>query len=197
MRKIVVAIKQTKQSTKGKQKKKRSSSEKEKQLLEKARNIGLLRVIYKKPNQEPEVKIIDNLFRLKKAIVEYDLEIIPLQNVYIICHNKEQRKGMEQNILLDFCSIAGDIILVQIDKRTREFKSLTQENILWFTEVLNRRSPNNIDNAKNIEQINNNSLKATIANLKFSTNNNFEKKLLDAINNINLTLSYLVANKKK
>lgn len=197
MRKIVVAIKQTKQSTKEKQKQKGSSSKKEKQLLEKARNIGLLRVIYKKPNQEPEVKIIDNLFRLKKAIVEYDLEIIPLQNVYIICHNKEQRKGMEQNILLDFCSIAGDIILVQIDKRTREFKSLTQENILWFTEVLNRRSPNNIDNAKNIEQINNNSLKATIANLKFSTNNNFEKKLLDAINNINLTLSYLVANKKK
>ena len=34
MRKIVVAIKQTKQSTKEKQKQKRSSSEKEKQLLE-------------------------------------------------------------------------------------------------------------------------------------------------------------------
>ena len=197
MRKIVVAITQTKQSTKEKQKQKGSSSKKEKQLLEKARNVGLLRVIYKKPNQEPEVKIIDNLFRLKKAIVEYDLEILPFQNVYIICHSKEQRKDMEQNILLDFCSIAGDIILVQIDKRTREFKSLTQENILWFTEVLNRRSPNNINITKNIEQINNNSLKTTLANLKLSTNNNFEKKLLDAINNINLTLSYLVAKKKK
>lgn len=197
MRKIVVAIKQTKQSTKEKQKQKRISSEKEKQLLEKARNVGLLRVIYKKPNQEPEVKIIDNLFRLKKAIVEYDLEIIPLQNVYIICHNKEQRKDMEQNILLDFCSIAGDIIVLQIDKHAREFKSLSQENIIWFTDVLNRRSPNNINITKNIEQINNNSLKTTLANLKLSTNNNFEKKLLDAINNINLTLSYLVANKKK
>ena len=203
MRKIVVAIKQTKQSTKEKQKQKRISSEKEKQLLEKARNVGLLRVIYKKPNQEPEVKIIDNLFRLKKAIVEYDLEIIPLQNVYIICHNKEQRKGMKQNILLDFCSIAGDIILVQIDKRTREFKSLTQENILWFTEVLNRRSPNNLDaNIPYTTQITQSFLKTynhniASTNLKIQSNINFEEKLLDAINNINLTLSYLVANKKK
>ena len=202
MRKIVVAIKQTKQSTKEKQKQKRSSSEKEKQLLEKARNVGLLRVIYKKPNQEPEVKIIDNLFRLKKAIVEYDLEILPFQNVYIICHNKEQRKGMEQNILLDFCSIAGDIILVQIDKRTREFKSLTQENILWFTEVLNRRSPNNLDakipyttqNTQNFLKTYNHNLAST--NLKIQANINFEEKLLDALSNINLTLSYLVANKK-
>ena len=202
MRKIVVAITQTKQSTKGKQKKKRSSSEKEKQLLEKARNVGLLRVIYKKPNQEPEVKIIDNLFRLKKAIVEYDLEILPFQNVYIICHNKEQRKGMEQNILLDFCSIAGDIILVQIDKRTREFKSLTQENILWFTEVLNRRSPNNLDakipyttqTAQTFLKNYNHNLAST--NLKIQANINFEEKLLDALSNINLTLSYLVANKK-
>ena len=203
MRKIVVAIKQTKQSTKEKQKQKRISSEKEKQLLEKARNVGLLRVIYKKPNQEPEVKIIDNLFRLKKAIVEYDLEIIPLQNVYIICHNKEQRKGMKQNILLDFCSIAGDIILVQIDKRTREFKSLTQENILWFTEVLNRRSSNNLDaNIPYTTQITQSFLKTynhniASTNLKIQSNINFEEKLLDAINNINLTLSYLVANKKK
>ena len=204
MRKIVVAIKQTKQSTKEKQKQKGSSSKKEKQLLEKARNVGLLRVIYKKPNQEPEVKIIDNLFRLKKAIVEYDLEILPFQNVYIICHNKEQRKGMEQNILLDFCSIAGDIILVQIDKRTREFKSLTQENILWFTEVLNRRSPNNIvknvpytqatQTAQTFLKNYNHNLAST--NLKIQQNINFEEKLLDALSNINLTLSYLVANKK-
>ena len=190
-------------------KEKRIANEKEKQLLEKARNIGLLRVIYKKPNSEPEVKIIDNVFRLKKAIVEYDLEIIPLQNVYIICHNKKQRKGMELNILLDFCSIAGEIIIVQIDRRTREFKSLTQENILWFTEVLNRRSPNNLDfsqdymkNYNNFSNISSEYFNAR-QNKKLQKNNlqnnnqqntNFEEKLLDALTNINLTLSYLIAN---
>lgn len=121
-----------------------------KRLLEKAKNTKSLRVIYKKPNHEPEVKIIDNVFRLKKAIVEYDLEILPLQNVYIVCHNKKQRKGMKLNILLDFYSLAGDIILVQIDRHTREFKSLTQENILWFTEFLNRRSLNNFNANKYI-----------------------------------------------
>lgn len=121
-----------------------------KRLLEKAKNTKSLRVIYKKPNHEPEVKIIDNVFRPKKAIVEYDLEILPLQNVYIVCHNKKQRKGMKLNILLDFYSLAGDIILVQIDIHTREFKSLTQENILWFTEFLNRRSLNNFNANKYI-----------------------------------------------
>lgn len=61
-----------------------------------------------------------------------------------------KRKGMKLNILLDFYSLAGDIILVQIDRHTREFKSLTQENILWFTEFLNRRSPNNFNANKYI-----------------------------------------------
>ena len=57
---------------------------------------------------------------------------------------------MKLNILLDFYSLAGDIILVQIDRHTREFKSLTQENILWFTEFLNRRSLNNFNANKYI-----------------------------------------------
>lgn len=157
-------------------------------------------MIYKKPKHEPEVKIIDNAFRIKKAIVEYELEIIPFQNVYIICYNKENRKGMELNILLDFCSIAGDIIIVQIDRHTREFKSLTQENILWFTEVLNRRSPNNLD--ANIPYTTQNAqyfLKKykhnlASANLKTQRNTNFEAKLLDVLTNINLTLTYLVEN---
>mgnify|MGYP006067206857 CR=1 FL=1 len=206
MRKIIISIKQLKErSYKEKHITRKNDKAKEKQLLEKARNIGLLRVIYKKPNQEPEVKIIDNVFRLKKAIVEYDLEIIPFQNVYIICHNKEQRKGMQLNILLDFCSIAGNIIVVQIDRRTREFKSLSQENIIWFTEVLNRRSPNNIDFAQNFKQNKNSSFSnVSLASFNVRQNNNqkncnqqnndFETKLLDALTNINLTLSYLVMN---
>lgn len=168
-------------------KEKRISNEKQKQLIKKAKNMNLLRVLYKNPEQEPEVKFISNTFKLKKAIVEYDLEIIPLQNVYIICHNKKQRKDMRLNILLDFYSIAGDIIIVQIDRRTREFKSLTQENILWFTEVLNRRSPNNFNT--NIYPQNSQGYI-----YDYAKNNNFETKLLDILTNINLTLSYLITN---
>lgn len=199
MRKIIISIKQLKEKNyREKQKQRKIAKEKEIHLLEKARNIGLLRVIYKKPNQEPEVKIIDNIFRLKKAIVEYDLEIIAFQNVYIICHNKDQRKDMQLNIILDFCSIAGDIIVVQIDRHTREFKSLSQENIVWFTEVLNRRSPNNLDTniyyAQNYYKSNNHNL-ASI-NFKIQQNNNFEEKLLDTLSNINSTLTYLITNNK-
>ena len=211
MRKITISIKHIrgKKYTENITNKKASKT-KGKLLLEKSKNIALLRVIYKKPGQEPEIKIITNLFKLKKAIVEYDLEIILFQNVYIICHNKEQRKDMKLNIILDFCSIAGDIIVVQIDRRTREFKSLSQENIIWFTEVLNRRSPENIYNSTTYSQTYNNTYNKNICttlgvtnytmqnnNSKKDNNNNFQEKLLDALTNINLTLTYLVMNNKE
>ncbi len=176
----------------------KNHKEKENQLREKANNKNSIRVLYKKAGQEPEIKIIDNLFKLKKAIVKYDLEILPFQNVYIVCHNKEQRKNMKINILLDFYSIAGDIIVLQIDKHSREFKSLSQENITWFTEVLNRRSPNNICHTLPSELNNkNNSFNLPIPNSKTTQVKNFEAKLLDVLTNINLTLSYLVMNNKK
>ena len=198
MRKIVVAIRRKRAKSYDKNIKKKQHIERKKQLYEKAKHVDSLRVLFKSPNQEPEVKIIDNLFRLKKAIVEYDLEIIAFQNVYIICHNKDQRKDMQLNIILDFCSIAGDIIVVQIDRHTREFKSLSQENIVWFTEVLNRRCPNNLDTniyyAQNYYKSNNHN-RASI-NFKIQQSNNFEEKLLDTLSNINSTLTYLITNNK-
>ena len=199
MKKIIISIKQlNEKSYKEKQKQRKTAKEKEKNLRKKANHTNSLRVLYKRVGEVPEVKIIDNVFRLKKAIVKYDLEIIPFQDVYIICHNKEQRKGMQLNIILDFCSIAGSIIVLQIDRHTREFKSLSQENIVWFTEVLNRRSPNNLDTniyyAQNYYKSNNHN-RASI-NFKIQQNNNFEEKLLDSLSNINSTLTYLITNNK-
>ena len=87
-------------------------------------------------------------------------------------------------------------------------ESLSQENITWFTEVLNRRSPNNINLIQGYNQNNNNSfsnVSSSYFDLKPNNNQlnnnpqnkNFETKLLDVLTNINLTLSYLVMNNKK
>lgn len=111
----------------------------------KANNTEPIRVLYKKVGEVPKVMIIDNLFKLKRFIVQRNLDIIPYQTAYIICNNKELMKNMTPNIVFSFNSIKGDFILVNIDKNKREFKSLTQEDITWYVSDLMNKSFNNID----------------------------------------------------
>lgn len=120
-------------------------------IIEKSKNTIPIRVLYKKTGQAPETKIIDNVFKLKKAIVKKNLDIIPYETVYIICTNKkEQDKNKNPNIILDFYSIYGDLVLVDIDKNKREFKGLSQDDIIWYTQDLMNKSSifNNIKSTK-------------------------------------------------
>ncbi|MBO5397642.1 MAG: hypothetical protein J6A36_01725 [Clostridia bacterium] len=117
----------------------------DKYITIKANNTEPIRVLYKKVGEVPKVMIIDNLFKLKRFIVQRNLDIIPYQTAYIICNNKELMKNMTPNIVFSFNSIKGDFILVNIDKNKREFKSLTQEDITWYASDLMNKSFNNID----------------------------------------------------
>ena len=165
----------------------------------KSNNRNAIRVLYKKIGQPPEVKIIGSIYKLKRTIVIKKLNIIPYQNVYIICHNKKQMKSMEKNVILDFSHIAGDFLVLEIDRRKREFKSISQENIVWFTEDLMNRSPVSQDIKPKIDM---KSFASYISNgIKRSnspkSNTSFEHDLINVLNNIQLTLSCLVANNKK
>ncbi len=97
-----------------------------KEVLVKAKNKEKIRVLYKRVGQTPEIKIINNVFKLKKAVVNRKLDIIPYQNVYIICHNKKARKNMPLNVVFDMFNISGDFIVVQINKKKREFESISR-----------------------------------------------------------------------
>jgi len=76
-----------------------------KKITTKATNTKPIRVLYKKAGQPPEIKIIDNIFKLKKAIVNKKLSIIQYENLFIICNNKNKRTYLTHNIALDFYSI--------------------------------------------------------------------------------------------
>lgn len=162
-------------------------------LLNKIKNKDPIRVLYKTVGNMPNVKIIDNVQRLKRVIVQNNLQIIPYQNVYIICYSKETMKNMPINIILDLMHISGDFIVVDIDKKKREFKSLSQENIIWFTEDLANKSL-----IKNISNNYRNSIKAylpkTGSNEYVPDNNNFEVKLINILTDIELTLASLLTN---
>jgi len=113
-------------------------------LYEKAKNKNKLRVLYKQTGKNPRVRIIPNVQILKRAIVTRKLDIIPYQNVFLICNNQDYMKTSKINVVFDFFHISGDLLVVQIDKEKREFESLSQEDIVWFTSDLIYRSFNEI-----------------------------------------------------
>ena len=166
-------------------------------IINKANNCSSIRVLYKKVNQIPQVKII-SLQKLKKAIVKRNLDIIPYETVYIICMNKkEQYKfGIPINIILDFYNIAGDLILVDIDKNKREFKGLSQEDIIWYTNDLINKS-NNFSNYsvkpnKSIIKAREKGYDRDFDNSSTNIQNNFETVLIKLLLNIELSLATLL-----
>ena len=111
-----------------------------KKTVIKSFNNKPIRVLYKQAGKTPVVRIIKNPLVLKKAIINRNLEIIPYENLFIICNNKKIMSSMALNIFLSLFSIRGDFILIRINRKTRQFESLSQEDILWYSKALMNRS---------------------------------------------------------
>ena len=155
-----------------------------------------IRVLYKKVGQVPEVKIINNVSKLKKSIIKNNLDIIPYETVYIICYNKKSMEYMKSNIFLSLKRIAGDFILIDIDKKKHEFKSLTQENIIWYTKDLINKAPINTLKKVNIPKINNiqDIYERGFEDNRNTKSNKFENTLINVLNNLELVLAMILKN---
>lgn len=155
-----------------------------------------IRVLYKKVGQVPEVKIINNVSKLKKSIIKNNLDIIPYETVYIICYNKKSMEYMKSNIFLSLKRIAGDFILIDIDKNKHEFKSLTQENIIWYTKDLINKAPINTLKKANIPKINNiqDIYERGFEDNRNTRSNKFENTLINVLNNLELVLAMILKN---
>ncbi len=131
-------------------KKQKLKNSKDNIIIAKSKNTTPIRVLYKKTGRAPETKIIDNVFKLKKTIIKKNLDIIPYEKLYIICNNRKSISNTKSNIVLTFYSIYGDLILVDIDKNKREFKGLSQEDIIWYSQDLMNKSSisNNVKSTK-------------------------------------------------
>lgn len=168
------------------------------QLIDKAKNTNSIRVLYKKVGQVPEVKIINNILKLKKAIIQNNLNIIPYETVYIICHNKKLIEYMKPNIFLPLKRISGNFILIDIDKNKREFKSLSQEDIIWYTKDLINKSPITTSTKMNTPKIDNikDIYERGFEDNRNTKSNNFETTLLNILTNLELVLASILKNKK-
>ena len=99
-------------------------------------------------------------------------------------------KDMTLNIALVLGSVSGDFILVNIDKKEREFKSLSQEDIIWYSQSLNNNSFNS-----NLNQVMQKSFK-DIFNRNFyeNKNQNYEITLINTLNKIQILLEKIIKN---
>lgn len=167
-----------------------------KHLLDKAKNTNSIRVLYKKVGRVPEVKVINNILKLKKAIIQKNLDIIPYETVYIICHNQQLMKYKKSNIFLSLKRIAGDFILIDIDRTKREFKSLSQENIIWYTKDLINKSPMPTSKKINMPKINSikNIYERGFEDTRTTKSNYFETTLLNILTNLELSLTSILKN---
>ncbi|MEF2835583.1 MAG: hypothetical protein BHW00_02000 [Clostridium sp. 26_22] len=156
-----------------------------------------IRVLYKKVGQPSEVKIISDVYKLKKAIIERSLDIIPYEKIFIICHSKKSNSNMFPNIFLPLKRILGDLIVVNIDKKEREFKSLSQEDIIWYSKDINNKSPKKVDikssNIKKVIPITDVYEKA-FKNNGYFTSKNFEQILFEILIHLNLVLAKILKN---
>ena len=104
---------------------------------------------------------------------------------------------MPPHIVFDYGNIAGDLIVVKIDKKDREFKSISQEDILWFGEdLIDKSYPANVEldvpSKKDYSDYPVKELDRTSSN---STKAIFERSLINTLIHIELLLTNLTKNK--
>lgn len=168
---------------------------KKKNIIPETKNTNSLRVLYKKVGQTPEVKIINNIYKLKKAIIQKKLDIVPYEKLFIICHSNKSKLPMRPNIFLPLRRIIGDLVVVNIDKKSREFQSISQEDIIWFSKDLTSKS------AK-IIKINSQQKKSNfpfiyergVGNNKYNDSFPFDRLLMSILVNMQLALATFLKN---
>lgn len=164
----------------------------QKNLINKANNTNQLRVLYKQVGKNPKIKIINDLSKLKRMIIQNSFEIIPYEDIFIVCNNKKISKSMPINIIFPFSHIAGSLILVRIDKIKREFRSLSQDDIIWYAKDLINKSyganKSSILQKANKKYAENHERTIENDNTSFS----FEKAIINVLINIERALIALI-----
>lgn len=97
-------------------------------------------VLYKKTDTTPVIKVITNIFEIKKMIVQGNLDMVRYENCIIVCNNKDLQNNKVPNIVLDFKHISGDFFLIGYNPKTKDFRSLTKEEIEFYKSSLDRKS---------------------------------------------------------
>lgn len=177
------------------------SNKRKKLLEEKAKNKGSLRVLYKQVGKNPRVRIIPNVQILKQAIITRKLDLIPYQNVFLVCNNQDYMKTTPINVVFDLFHISGDLLVVQINKKVREFESLSQEDIIWYSQdLINKATPTTCSNVKipNVKKLSKVYEQTFERDMDIgNSSTTFEDRLINVLTNMQVNLIALLENQTK
>ena len=101
---------------------------------------GKLRILYKEVGKKPQVKVIDNTLEAKQKLVNGLIEVVPYDNLLLICNEEGKLLNLSPNLIFDYDYIAGNCFLVGDDYEHGNFKSLTDDEIIKYTSDLENRS---------------------------------------------------------
>ena len=99
-----------------------------------------IRILYKKVGEEPKEMLIDNTLEAKQKLVGGLIEVVPYEDLIIICNEEGKLLGLKPNLVFDLDYIAGDCFLIGDDYEKGDFRSLTQEEIIRGKEVFSQNA---------------------------------------------------------
>ena len=101
-----------------------------------------IRILYKEVGKEPKIMFIENTLEAKQKLVGGLIEVVPYEDVLIICNEEGKILNMPPNLVFEYDYIAGNCFVIGDDYKNADFKSLTDEEILKYREDLRKRSFN-------------------------------------------------------
>lgn len=99
-----------------------------------------IRILYKEVGKEPQIMFIENTLEEKQKLVGGLIEVVPYEDVLIICNEEGKLLNMPPNLVFEYDYIAGNCFVIGDDYKNADFKSLTDEEILKYREELKKRS---------------------------------------------------------
>lgn len=101
-----------------------------------------IRILYKEVGKEPQIMFIENTLEEKQKLVGGLIEVVPYEDVLIICNEEGKILNMPPNLVFEYDYIAGNCFVIGDDYKNADFKSLTDEEIIKYREDLKKRSFN-------------------------------------------------------
>lgn len=99
-----------------------------------------LKVLLKKTGRTPEVIEIDDTLEAKQKLVGGLIEVVPYGDYELICNEEGKLLELYPNIVGDYDIICGNIFLANDDYENAGFKDLTEKDIEFLKEDLEKRS---------------------------------------------------------
>lgn len=102
-----------------------------------------LKCLIIKPNKIPIYSEIPNTLKAKQKIVGGNIEYAYIENddkVCFICNDEGKMRGLKPNRSIKYDILVGDIILVGFDLEMGEDRSLTVEQIDYYTKYFGKKS---------------------------------------------------------